>query len=210
MYAADVAEHGYVWDLTRVWAHQPEAKEQLMALFASTADAAGLTPRDKAVLVIAQAAAIGDSYCAIAWGKRLSDWAGPQTAVAALAADDEPFSEREQALADWARTVARSPGTAVRKTSSVYATQGLRSPDRCPDRLRCPTHRLLQHQQHARRPPKHRHRGDSRAGVRSAIIWDGRPGDPNCRTLTRAGRFDPSNRTQAPVGSTRPDLPMAG
>lgn len=110
LYAADLADDGYVWDLTRVWAHQPEAKEQLVGLFDATADAADLSPRDKAVIVLAQAAAIGDSYCAVAWGKRLSDWADPETAIAALTADGEPFSDREQALAAWARTVARSPG----------------------------------------------------------------------------------------------------
>ena len=110
LYAADLAEDGYVWDLTRVWAHQPEAKEQLMRLFQMTAEAAGLSPRDRAVIVIAQAAAIGDSYCAVAWGKRLTDWSDPTTAIAALCAEDGSFSERERALAAWARTVARSPG----------------------------------------------------------------------------------------------------
>ncbi|MER7609873.1 hypothetical protein [Nocardioides sp. NPDC127503] len=128
LYAADVADHGYVWDLTRIWAHQPEAKEQLMALFASTADAAGLTPRDKAVIVIAQAAAIGDSYCAVAWGKRLSDWADPQTAVAALIAANEPFSEREQALAAWARTVARSPGSSTPQDIQRLRDAGFKEP----------------------------------------------------------------------------------
>lgn len=113
LYAEDLAEDGYVWDLTRVWAHQPEAKEQLVKLFDTTADAAELTPRDKAVIVLAQAAAIGDSYCAVAWGQRLTDWADPQTAIAALIGDEEPFSEREQALAAWARTVARSPGSST-------------------------------------------------------------------------------------------------
>ncbi|TQL67900.1 alkylhydroperoxidase family enzyme [Nocardioides albertanoniae] len=111
LYAADVADDGYVWDLTRLWAHLPEAKEQLVGLFASSAEAAGLTSRDRAVIVIAQAAAIGDSYCAVAWGRRLTDWTDPQTAIAALTGDEEPFSERERALADWARTVARSPGS---------------------------------------------------------------------------------------------------
>ncbi|MFE6648862.1 hypothetical protein ACFVJS_20020 [Nocardioides sp. NPDC057772] len=41
-------------------------KEQLMRLFDATADAAGLTPRDKAMIVIAQAAVVGDAYCAVA------------------------------------------------------------------------------------------------------------------------------------------------
>lgn len=111
LYAEDLADDGYVWNLTRVWAHQPEAHEQLMRLFALTADAAGLSPRDKAMIVIAQAAAVGDSYCAVAWGKRLTDWSDPPTAIAALTGSDEPFSEREQALAAWARTIARSPGS---------------------------------------------------------------------------------------------------
>lgn len=128
LYAADVADHGYVWDLTRVWAHQPEAKEQLMMLFESTAKAAGLTPRDKAVIVIAQAAAIGDSYCAVAWGKRLTDWTDPQTAIAALTADDEPFSEREQALSAWARTVARSPGTSTPQDIQRLRDAGFKEP----------------------------------------------------------------------------------
>ncbi|MDR7311315.1 putative peroxidase-related enzyme [Nocardioides luteus] len=113
LYAEDIANDGYVWNLTRVWAHQPEALEQLSGLYASMADAAGVTMREKAVIVIAQAAEIGDAYCAVAWGKRLSDWADVQTAVAALTGDSEPFSEREQALAAWARTVARSPGSST-------------------------------------------------------------------------------------------------
>lgn len=128
LYAEDLADDGYVWDLTRVWAHQPEAHEQLMRLFDATADAAGLTPRDKAVIVLAQAAAIGDSYCAVAWGKRLTDWSDPHTAIAALTADDEPFSEREQALAAWARTVARSPGSSTPQDIQRLRDSGFSEP----------------------------------------------------------------------------------
>lgn len=128
LYAEDLADDGYVWDLTRVWAHQPEAKEQLMRLFEATADAAGLSPRDKAVIVISQAAAVGDSYCAVAWGKRLTDWSDPETAIAALTADGEPFSEREQALADWARTVARSPGSSTPQDIERLHNSGFNEP----------------------------------------------------------------------------------
>lgn len=99
-----------------------------MGLFAAMADAAGLTPRDSAVIVIAQAAAIGDPYCAVAWDKRLSDWADPQTAVAALTADDEPFSEREQALAAWARTVARPPGSSTPHDIQRLRDAGFKGP----------------------------------------------------------------------------------
>ncbi|MFI5627688.1 carboxymuconolactone decarboxylase family protein [Nocardioides sp. NPDC051685] len=96
-----------------MWAHHPEAKEQLMRLFEATAEAAGLSPRDKAMVVISQAAAVGDSYCADVWSKRLTNWSDPQTAIAALAADGQPFTEHERALAAWARTVARSPGSSA-------------------------------------------------------------------------------------------------
>jgi len=75
-----------------------------------TADAAR-----PAVIVTVQATAIGDSYCAVAWAKRLFDWADPQTAVAALAADDEPLSAREQPMPAWARTIGRSPGDSTTK-----------------------------------------------------------------------------------------------
>lgn len=79
--------------------------------------------------MLAQAAAIGDSYCAVAWGKRLTDWSDPQTAVAALTADDEPFSVREQALAAWARTVARSPGSSTRQVIQRLRDAGFKEPE---------------------------------------------------------------------------------
>ena len=128
LYAEDLADDGYVWDLTRVWAHQPEAQEHLMRLFEATANAAGLTSRDKAMIVISQAAAVRDSYCADAWGKRLTDWSDPQTAIAALNADDEPFSERERALAAWARTVARSPGSSTPQDIQRLRDAGFEEP----------------------------------------------------------------------------------
>lgn len=109
LYAADLAEDGYVWDLTRLWAHQAELEERLGGLVDAAADAAGLTVREKAVIVIRQAATVGDSYCSYAWGRRLTAVADAPTAVAALEGDDGPFGERERALAAWAGRVAVDP-----------------------------------------------------------------------------------------------------
>lgn len=128
LYAEDLADGGYVWDLTRVWVHQPEMKEQFMRLFEATADAAGLSPRDRAMIVIAQAAVVGDSYRAVAWGKRLTDWADPQTAIAAFTGDGDPFSERKRALAAWARTVARSPGSSTPQDIQRLRVAGFSEP----------------------------------------------------------------------------------
>jgi len=99
MYDADLAEDGFVWDSSRLWAHQPGLDERLSALFVAAAKAAGLSTRDKAMLVIGQSFSIGDSYCSLAWGRWLTESDGAGTAAAALRGDEAPFTERERALA---------------------------------------------------------------------------------------------------------------
>jgi alkylhydroperoxidase family enzyme len=62
------------------------------------------------VIVCASVATLGDSYCSLAWGKRLADAADAETAAAVLRASGEgKLDAREKALADWARKVVRSP-----------------------------------------------------------------------------------------------------
>jgi alkylhydroperoxidase family enzyme len=109
MYDADVAEDGFVWDNSRLWGHQPALDEALGALIGAAADAAGLSNREKAMLVIGQAGAIGDSYCSVAWGRWLTEWEDAETAAAALRRDEAPFNDRERALGRWARAIADNP-----------------------------------------------------------------------------------------------------
>ncbi|MFI5627694.1 hypothetical protein ACIA03_29825 [Nocardioides sp. NPDC051685] len=104
----DLADDGYVWDLTRAWAHQQETKDQLVGLIEASADAARLTPRDKAVIALAQAAAVRGSDRAVARSERPTHRADLLPAITALTASGTPFSGREQALAAWARTTGRS------------------------------------------------------------------------------------------------------
>ena len=111
MYDADLAEDGFVWDSTKVWGHQPGLDAGLSALIVAAATAAGLSMHDKAMLVIGQAATIGDSYCSFAWSRWLTESAGSETALAALRHDETPFDERERALANWARTTAGDPNS---------------------------------------------------------------------------------------------------
>lgn len=69
-----------------------------------------LTDRDWAVLVTATAAERNDSYCSLAWGARLAKLAGDAAAARIIAGIPEPdLSERESALAAWARQVVRDP-----------------------------------------------------------------------------------------------------
>lgn len=121
MYDGDLAEDGYVWDNSRLWAHQPTLDEQLGALIRAAATAAGLSNREKAMLVIGQASVIGDSYCSFAWSRWLTEWEDAETALAAVRADETPFDERERALGRWARAVAGDPNA-----TTPDEVQGLR------------------------------------------------------------------------------------
>ncbi|MEJ7649089.1 MAG: hypothetical protein WKF57_08660 [Nakamurella sp.] len=107
MYDEDLADEGYVMNLTRVWAHDPAAHEAFWA--AVTQVSSSLTVRERAVLVTATAATLGDSYCALAWGSRLAGTATPEQAASVLGGADEGLSSAERALARWARAVTSDP-----------------------------------------------------------------------------------------------------
>ncbi|GAA2742181.1 hypothetical protein GCM10009868_11160 [Terrabacter aerolatus] len=109
LFDSDIADHGYVMNLTRVWAQAPSAKVGLFALLADMAQLAGLTFRQRGVLVAATAGTIGDAYCSLAWGTRLASAAGDEVADAVLRGDDSALDAADLALARWARTVARDP-----------------------------------------------------------------------------------------------------
>jgi alkylhydroperoxidase family enzyme len=128
MYDADIAQDGYVWDNSRLWAHQPALDEALSALIAAAADAAGLSIRDKGMLVIGQSSTIGDSYCSVAWGRWLTESEDPQTAAAALRGDQAPFSQRELALASWARTIADRPNDTTSEDIELLRDVGFDDP----------------------------------------------------------------------------------
>ena len=109
LYDEDVEDVGYVMNLSKVWAHDPEAQAGLSALMSRGAGLAGLTFRQRGILVTASASALGDAYCSLAWGDRLSGEAGADVAGAVLRGDDGLLDEQEQVLARWARQVARDP-----------------------------------------------------------------------------------------------------
>ena len=105
----DLAGNGYVMELTRVWAHQPDLQPALGALLGAATEAGELSYRDRAVLIAATASAIGDPYCGTAWGSRLAGEVGDDVAAAVLRGDDDALDPRSRALSGWARRVAASP-----------------------------------------------------------------------------------------------------
>ena len=109
LYDEDVDEVGYVMNQTRVWAHQPALQQGLFALIGDAVAAAGLTFRQRAVLVTATASARNDAYCALAWGARLAGVSSPDAAAGVVRGDDGGLDDGERALARWARAVVRDP-----------------------------------------------------------------------------------------------------
>jgi uncharacterized peroxidase-related enzyme len=105
----DVDDVGYVMNTTRLWAHQPAAVTGLFELLGRVNAEGGFSLRERGILVSATASALGDSYCALAWGAKLGKEAEPALAAAVISGVDNGLTDRERAMARWARAVARDP-----------------------------------------------------------------------------------------------------
>jgi hypothetical protein len=108
LYDHDVEQVGFVMNLSAIWGHQPILHTGLFDLIALAVKAGGLSFRQRGVLITALASTMRDSYCSLAWGNRLAGVAGAELAGAIISGDD-PLDPQEQALAKWARQVARDP-----------------------------------------------------------------------------------------------------
>jgi uncharacterized peroxidase-related enzyme len=109
LYDEDVEELGFVMNVSRLWAHQPEAFAAFVEVLTSCVKAGGLSVRDRGILVTACASTVGDSYCSLMWGKKLAAASDVETATSVLRGDDERLTPEERAMARWARQVTRDP-----------------------------------------------------------------------------------------------------
>ena len=114
-YDDDRTELGYVMNHTRVWAHDAGALDGIFAVLNGVTERAGLSLRDRGILVAATTSTLGDSSCSLAWGTRLADAATPELSAGVLTGSDDGLDERERVLADWARRVTRDPNAATRR-----------------------------------------------------------------------------------------------
>ena len=122
IFAHDRETFGFVMNLSQVWAHQPEVHDDLFALFGRTAEAAGLTFRERGILISALASSMRDPHCSLAWGTRLAGAAGDDVAAAVLRGGDAGLEPAERALAAWARQLARDPnGTTAADVEGLRA-----------------------------------------------------------------------------------------
>jgi len=125
-YKGDLDCDGYVMNLTRLWAWRPDVAQAFVELRGMLLANSTLSARERAVVVCATVSCLGDSYCALAWGKRLAEESDPQTAAAVLrSAEPAALGAREQALAAWARQVVRSPNATKAEDVERLRTAGL-------------------------------------------------------------------------------------
>jgi uncharacterized peroxidase-related enzyme len=125
LYDEDLADDGYVWNVSRLWAHQPQTMAQLFELMSQAFKPSGLCFRQRAILVAATASTLGDSYCSLAWGGKLAGAADPALAAAVLSGTDAGLTDQEQALAVWARKVARDPNATTPADVQALRDAGL-------------------------------------------------------------------------------------
>ncbi len=124
IFAKDAENLGFVMNASRLWAHQPKLRQQLFDMLDDLADEHDLTFRQRAILVLACASTLGDSYCSVAWGTKLSQQTDPETAAGILRGTDKGLSPAEHALAQWARKVVSDPNS-----TSAADIQTLRDAD---------------------------------------------------------------------------------
>jgi alkylhydroperoxidase family enzyme len=111
LYDEDVADTGYVWNASRLWAYQPDTVKGLFQLMSQAFKSSGLEFRQRAILVTAAASTLGDSYCSLAWGGKLSGAADPVLAAGVLTGSDSGLSDQEKAMASWVRQIVHDPNS---------------------------------------------------------------------------------------------------
>ncbi len=109
LYDEDVAEDGYVWNVSRLWAYQPETLKSLFELMSHAFRPSGLSFRQRAIMVTAVASKLGDSYCSLAWGGKLSGASDPSIAAGVLTGVDSGLTDQEKAMTRWARKLVENP-----------------------------------------------------------------------------------------------------
>jgi alkylhydroperoxidase family enzyme len=125
LFAGDLESDGYVMNLTRLWSWRPEVVDAFGNARSTLLDDCELTTADIAVLVVATAAARSDSYCSLAWGRKLAKLIGPDAAGSVIAGGLEGLDERAQALTVWARQVVADPNATTTTDVQTLRDAGL-------------------------------------------------------------------------------------
>ena len=126
LYSRDVADDGYVANVTRLWAWRPDVFDGFLSLRSLLTQQAALSLRERAILACATAANLGDSYCALAWGAKLASETDPTTAAQVVQRKEAAeLTARERALAIWAGKVVLEPNAITSTDVDLLRAAGL-------------------------------------------------------------------------------------
>ncbi|HEX3748928.1 MAG TPA: hypothetical protein VHW06_00065 [Streptosporangiaceae bacterium] len=125
LFDEDLTDDGYVWNVTRLWAHQPDTVNSLFELMSQAFRPSGLSFRQRGILVVAAASTLGDSYCSLAWGGKLGQASEAAVAAGVLDGSDTGLTDQEKAMAAWARQVARDPNATTPADVQALRDAGL-------------------------------------------------------------------------------------
>lgn len=125
LFDEDLADDGFVWNASRLWAHQPATLKELFELMSRAFTASGLTFRQRGILVTAAASTLGDSYCSLAWGGKLAKASDAAVAAGVLTGGDAGLTDQVKAMAGWARKVARDPNATTQADIAALRDSGL-------------------------------------------------------------------------------------
>jgi alkylhydroperoxidase family enzyme len=109
LYTSDLEDDGYVSNLTRLWGWCPEALAAVSTALSEVSKAVPTELGDRAVLTLAAASTIEDSYCSFAYGSKSSEVSGEPVAMDVLSGTEQNLTRRQAGLARWARKVADNP-----------------------------------------------------------------------------------------------------
>lgn len=107
----DIAQLGYVMNISRLWSYQPTTQTGLPNLLRQANAVEELSLRQRTILVCAYASVFGDRYCALVWGNMLAQESDVPTAAGVLRGVDHGLSSAERVMANWARKIARDPNS---------------------------------------------------------------------------------------------------
>jgi uncharacterized peroxidase-related enzyme len=120
------SEEGYVMNFVRLWAWRPDVHLAFSAARQALASKTQLGERDVAILNTTTSSTLGDAYCSIAWGTKLANLAGAETAAALLQGNDAPaLTDRERALQAWATAMVSDPNSTTREDVEAMRAAGL-------------------------------------------------------------------------------------
>ncbi len=124
LFDEDIAEDGYVMNVSRLWAYNPVLVTGLFDLMRHSISEHELSFRDRGILVAACASTLGDSYCSVAWGSKLAKVSDPDIAAGVIRGGDEGLTDEERALASWARKVAKNPNGTTKEDVDALRSAG--------------------------------------------------------------------------------------